>query len=94
LVGNESTAAIHTMIQAADRPAKGIFAGVVGIFSLIAGAVGVLSELKSALNRIWRIKDHSDVSGIRQAKRHISRYGTRRRIAYGSFCIPQISYSP
>ena len=33
--------AIQGMIQAADRPSAGIFAGVIGIVSLLAGAIGV-----------------------------------------------------
>ena len=52
------------MIEAANRPAKGIFAGVVGIIALMAGAIGVLSELKSALNKIWRTEERGDVKEI------------------------------
>lgn len=64
LVGTQSEAAIQSMIEAANRPAKGIFAGVVGIISLMAGAIGVLSELKSALNKIWRTEERGDVKEI------------------------------
>jgi membrane protein len=64
LVGTQSAAAIQGMIQAANRPSQGIFAGVVGIISLIAGATGVLSELKSALNEIWRTQERRDVKEI------------------------------
>ena len=64
LVGTQSAAAIQSMIAAANRPAKGIFAGVVGIISLIAGAIGVMSELKSALNKIWRTEESGDVKEI------------------------------
>src|SRR6202035_246048 len=64
LVGVHSAAAIQSMIQAANRPSKGVFAGVVGIISLLAGATGVLSELKSALNKIWRTEESSDVKEI------------------------------
>src|ERR1700720_3414669 len=52
------------MIQAANHSSKGIFASVVGVISLIAGATGVLSELKSALNRIWRTAERGDVKEI------------------------------
>ncbi len=64
LVGTQSAAAIQGMIEAANRPAKGDFASVVGIISLLAGATGVLSELKSALNKIWRTEERSDVKEI------------------------------
>jgi membrane protein len=64
LVGKQSAAAIQSMIQAANRPSKGILASFVGIISLIAGATGVLSELKSALNKIWRIQERSDIKEI------------------------------
>jgi membrane protein len=64
LVGKQSAAAIQSMIEAANRPSKAIFASMIGIVSLIAGATGVLSELKSALNKIWRTQEHSDVKEI------------------------------
>ena len=64
LVGTQSAAAIQSMIHAANRSSKGIFASVIGIVSLIAGATGVLSELKSALNKIWRTQERSDVKEI------------------------------
>jgi membrane protein len=64
VVGKQSAAAIQSMIQAANRPSKGVLASVVGIVCLIAGATGVLSELKSALNKIWRIQERNDIKEI------------------------------
>ena len=64
LVGQQGATAIQGMIEARQHPAKGIFASVIGIIALLAGATGVLSELKSALNTIWRTQEHSDVKEI------------------------------
>jgi membrane protein len=64
LVGTKSAAAIQDMLQAANRPSKGIVLTIVGIVSLIAGATGVLSELKSGLNTIWRTREPSDVKEV------------------------------
>ena len=64
LVGKQSAAAIQSMIQAANRPSKGILASVIGVVTLIAGATGVLSELKSALNKIWRTQESGDLKEI------------------------------
>jgi virulence factor BrkB/uncharacterized protein DUF748 len=64
LVGQQSAAAIQGMIRAAHRPTQGILASIVGIVSLVAGATGVLSELKSALNTIWRTQERSAVKEI------------------------------
>jgi membrane protein len=64
LVGKQSAAAIQSMIEAANRPSKGILASVISIVSLIAGATGVLSELKSALNKIWRTQERGDIKEI------------------------------
>jgi membrane protein len=58
LVGAKSAYAIQTMIEAAWKPAKGLVASVLGILTLLFGAMGVLIELKQALNRIWRA--HAD----------------------------------
>jgi hypothetical protein len=49
---------------AAHRPSQGIVASIIGRVSLLAGATGLLSELKSALNTIWRTREQSDVKEI------------------------------
>jgi membrane protein len=64
LVGTKSAAAIQDMLQAVHRPSKGILFSIIGIVTLIAGATGVLSELKSALNTIWRTREPGDVQEI------------------------------
>jgi membrane protein len=64
LVGTKSAAAIQDMLQAANRPSKGIVLTIVGIVSLIAGATGVLSELKSGLNTVWRTREPGDVTEV------------------------------
>jgi membrane protein len=64
LIGTKSADAIQAMLQAANRPAKGVVVGIIGIFSLVAGASGVLSELKSALNRIWQTEERSDIKEV------------------------------
>lgn len=64
LVGPKSAAAIQDMLQAAHRPAQGVLFTIIGIVSLIGGATGVLSELKSALNTIWRTREPGDVQEI------------------------------
>jgi membrane protein len=65
LVGPKSAAAIQDMLQAAaSRPSSGIVASIIGVVSLIAGATGVLSELKSALNTIWRTREPGNVKEL------------------------------
>lgn len=56
LVGRQSAVTIQSMIEAAWRPAAGVAATVIGTFTLLLGASGVMVELKSALNRIWGAK--------------------------------------
>ena len=65
LVGPKSAAAIQDMLKgAASRPSKGIVGSIIGIVTLIAGATGVLSELKSALNTIWRTQEPGNVKEV------------------------------
>lgn len=65
LIGPKSAAAIQDMLKgAASRRAGGIIASLISIVTLIAGATGVLSELKSALNIIWRTEGPGNVKAI------------------------------
>lgn len=59
LMGPESARAIQGMIQAAYKPASGTIAAIVGFVTLLFGASGVMTELKNALNQIWRVKEKS-----------------------------------
>ncbi len=64
LVGTHSATAIQSMIESAYRPTQGILASIISIISLIAGAIGVLSELKSALNQIWRTSEPGSIKDV------------------------------
>jgi membrane protein len=65
LVGTKSAAAIQDMLKGAvSRPYKGIIGSIIGIVTLLAGATGVLSELKSALNIIWRTQEPGNVKEV------------------------------
>jgi membrane protein len=65
LVGPKSAAAIQDMLKgAAGRRSEGLVGSIIGIVTLIAGGTGVLSELKSALNSIWRTQEPGSVKEV------------------------------
>jgi membrane protein len=54
LVGRTGGTAVEGMLgDAASAPATGVVGTVVGLLTLLIGAVGVLSQLKTALNTVW-----------------------------------------
>jgi membrane protein len=56
MIGSEGAKAVAAMLANAQRPAAGVLGSVVGILSLLFGASGVFTELRSALNLIWEVK--------------------------------------
>jgi membrane protein len=56
LVGSEGREFVSSLLTSASNPAKGIFATLVGIVTLLFGALGVFNELHNALNTIWEVK--------------------------------------
>jgi membrane protein len=56
MIGPEGGRAIQSMLANAQRPAAGILGSSVGLVSLLFGASGVFTELRSALNLIWEVK--------------------------------------
>jgi membrane protein len=54
LIGAEGAKAVESVLRAADRPAQGVVATIVGVFTLLLGAATVFGELQNALDRIWR----------------------------------------
>ena len=56
LLGESGAQAINGMLATADKPRQGIFATVIGIGALIFAAIGVVVQLKDALNTVWEVK--------------------------------------
>jgi membrane protein len=56
LIGEEGAAAVGTMLSGADRPKQGVFATVIGTATLLFAAIGVVVQLKDALNRVWEVE--------------------------------------
>jgi membrane protein len=56
LLGSDAAEAIQEMLQAAQKPARGVLATTVGLIVLLWGASGVFAQLQDALNTIWKVK--------------------------------------
>jgi membrane protein len=57
LVGKEGAVVIQSMIEGAHQSKSGIFATVFGLATLFFGGTAVVSELRDALNTIWRVPE-------------------------------------
>jgi membrane protein len=55
-VGDTGTQAIEAMLKGADRPREGMVATAIGIGTLIFAAIGVVVQLKDALNTVWEVE--------------------------------------
>jgi membrane protein len=65
LVGYEGAAAIQTMIEGARQPFRGIAATVLGLVTVFFAASAVVSELRDAMNTIWRVREDTTSSTVR-----------------------------
>lgn len=55
LIGPTGAQALDAMLAAADKPKSGAIATAVGIITLVIAAVGVVVQLKDALNAVWEV---------------------------------------
>jgi uncharacterized BrkB/YihY/UPF0761 family membrane protein len=69
LLGDSGTQAIDAMLKGANRPREGIVATVIGVGALVFAAVGVVVQLKDALNTVWETNVYA------------RRYGSQRNAA-------------
>jgi membrane protein len=63
MVGPEGAKGVESLLQAADKPAEGAIATIVGALVLLVGATTVFGELQNALDRIWRAPARMQSSG-------------------------------
>ncbi len=57
LIGEQGKTFISGLLDSASKPAQGIFATIIGIVTLIFGALGVFNELHNSLNTIWDVPE-------------------------------------
>ena len=55
LLGNAGAQAVEAMLAGASRPHDGMVATLIGIGTLVFAAVGVVVQLKDALNTVWNV---------------------------------------
>ena len=53
LLGDTGARAIETMLAEASKPKEGMLATLIGIGTLLFAAIGVVVQLKDALNTVW-----------------------------------------
>jgi membrane protein len=54
-LGDTGAKAVQAMLLDASRPYQGFFATIVGIGALLFAAIGVVVQLKDALNTVWEV---------------------------------------
>jgi membrane protein len=69
MLGETGAKAIETMLAGASRPAEGVLATVLGIGALLFAAIGVVVQLKDALNVVWEVEESKE-SGLRNLARN------------------------
>ena len=55
LLGPEAARSVQALVQSADQPRTGAWAGSLSLVLLLVGATTVFAELQSALDRIWKV---------------------------------------
>lgn len=68
VVGRQSAQTIQSMVAAAWRPGRGIFALVASVVMLLIGAFGVLSELRDGLNRVMKVHEEGSLGTLIKAR--------------------------
>jgi membrane protein len=71
LVGTEGARFVSDLLTSASNPARGLTATILGIITLIFGALGVFNELHNALNTIWEVKEEEPKGFLDAVKKTI-----------------------
>lgn len=59
MLGDAGATAVAAMLAGADRPRQGVLATIFGVGLLVFTAIGVVVQLKDALNTIWDVETPS-----------------------------------
>lgn len=71
LVGAEGAIFVADLIESAGNTPEGILATIIGIITLLFGALGVFNELHNSLNIIWEVQEEKAESFWQAVKKAI-----------------------
>lgn len=72
LLGAQGALAVESMMGSRESaPRAGLLSAVVGVATLLIGAVGVLVQLKDALNTVWDVELPTDESWMAFGRRYL-----------------------
>jgi membrane protein len=71
LVGAEGRVFVADLLTSASHPVEGITATIIGIITLLFGALGVFNELHNALNTIWEVREEETQGFLESLKKVI-----------------------
>jgi membrane protein len=71
LVGADGAKFVSDLLTSASNPAKGIIATIVGLITLLFGALGVFNELHNSLNIIWEVEEEKPKGFLQTIKKVI-----------------------
>jgi membrane protein len=60
LLGETGSKAVEAMLAGASSPHTGRLAAIIGVILLLVAALGVVSQLKDAMNTIWNVEEPKD----------------------------------
>ena len=60
MLGDAGSNAVGAMLAGASRPSSGIFATILGVATLLFAAIGVVVQLKDALNTVWDVEESQE----------------------------------
>ena len=63
LVGKQGADFVSNLLNSASNPAQGIVATIIGIITLLFGALGVFNALHDSLNVVWDVQEEK-ITGI------------------------------
>jgi membrane protein len=63
-VGHEGAKAIQTMIEGTRRSSRGVAATILGLATVFFAASAVVSELRDAMNTIWKVPSDTTSSAV------------------------------
>lgn len=74
--GSDVASTIESLIEASQKPAEGAISTIIGVVTLLLGAMGVFGQLKGALNEIWDVKPVAKPGGLFGfVREHILNFG-------------------